>query len=395
MARAVYAFSWYNVGAVLPLIGTGLGVDAAQLGIVLGSFLLGAAVFQLPAGFAALRWGNRRVSVVALAVMGTFALASAASPDWYVLAALRFGAGAGAALFFAPALGLVASYYPAGTRGPIIGLYNAAFSIGAAVGLFAGAVIGLAFGWPWALAIGGIGLLLVALGAAATLPDRTPPVVRRTFGELRAAAAPVLRSRPIWALGIAVTGLWAGFYIVAQYFVEFASSAHPGWSLALAASLPTVTILMEVVGGPVGGWFGERLRDMRRAVLLFGVPSAVAILLVPFLPLAGLIVLFVFLGFAAGVVFAVLYLIPSYLPEVGGENLSLALALINGIQIFAGSGIAIAFGFIAVSAGYTDAWLFAGAVSLVTLPLLLGVSGSRSGATPVGAHEGRRPERPT
>ena len=382
MARAVYAFSWYNVGAVLPLIGTGLNIDTAELGIVLGSFLLGAAVFQLPAGFASLRWGNRRVSLAALGIMGVFALASAFSPNWYVLAALRFGVGAGAAFFFAPALGLITAYYPAGSRGPVIGLYNAGFSGGAGAGLFIGAVVGDAFGWAWALAVGGIALILAAAGAAALLPPVPEPVVPRSFSETLSAAAPVLRLRPLWALAVALTGLWAAFYIVAQYFVEFAAKAHPGWSLTFAASLPTAMILVEIVGGPVGGWLGERYRDMRYVLLLFGIPAALVVIFIPFLPLAVLFVLFVFLGFAAGAVYAVLYLIPSYLPEARGEGFALALALINCVQIFAGSALAIAFGFLAAGLGYTDAWIFAGIVGLATLPLLVWVSGSRNPSTP-------------
>ncbi|MGC2359093.1 MAG: MFS transporter [Thermoplasmata archaeon] len=378
LARAVYAFSWYNIGAVLSLIGSGFHIDTAQLGIVLGSFLVGAAIFQVPAGLASLRWGSRQVALVALAVMGAFALASAFSPDWYVLAALRFGVGAGAAFFFAPALGLVTAYYPAGARGPIIGVYNAGFSAGAAVGLLLGAVIGDAFGWQWALAVGGIGLLLAAGAAGVSLPKVARTIVPQRLSHLLAAAAPVLRSRPIWALAIALTGLWAAFYIVAQYFVEFAAVAHPGWSLAFAALLPTVMIVVEIVGGPVGGWLGERFGDMRYALVVFGVPAAVAVLIVPFLALEALIVDFVFLGFAAGAVFAVLYLIPSYLPEAQAEGLSLALALVNGVQIFAGSAIAIAFGFIAVDAGFTDAWIFAGVVGLVTLPMLIWVIGTRN-----------------
>jgi predicted MFS family arabinose efflux permease len=377
MARAVYAFSWYNVGAVLPLIGSGLKIDTAELGIVLGSFLVGAAIFQLPAGLASLRWGNRRVSLAALGAMGAFALASAFSPDWYVLAALRFGTGAGAAFFFAPALGLVASYYPAGSRGPIIGLYNAGFSIGAAIGIFAGALLGVAFGWPWALAVGGVALLAAAGVSALLLPEVQAPAVRRNFSQLLTAATPVLRSRSLWALAVGLTGLWAAFYIVAQYFVEFASSAHPLWSLALAASLPTALIVVEIVGGPIGGLLGERWRDMRYVLLVFGVPSGLAVLLIPFLPLTGLVLVFVFLGFAQGAIFAVLYLLPSYQPEGQGEGFALALALINCVQIFAGSALAIAFGFIAADFGYSDAWIFAGAIGLVTLPFLVWVSGAR------------------
>jgi predicted MFS family arabinose efflux permease len=383
---------------VLPLIGTGFGIDTAELGIVLGSFLVGAGLFQIPAGLAAMRWGNRRVSVIALGVMGVFALASGLAPDWYVLAALRFAAGAGAAFFFAPALGLVAAYYPAGSRGPIIGLYNAGFSAGSAAGLIMGALLGVAFGWQWALGVGGAGLLVAAVGAEALLPDTLAPTIRRTFSELMVTAAPVLRSRALWALALALTGLWAALFIAAQYFVKFAAVVHPGWSLALAASIPTIMILVEIAGGPVGGWLGERYRDMRYAFLLFGLPCVGAILLIPLLPLAGLFVIFGLLGFADGVIFAVLYLIPSYQPEARGEGLALALALINCIQIFAGSGLAIAFGFIAATYGFTDAWIFAGVVGLATLPFLFWVSGSRtpgssSGVSPLLPRDGSREER--
>jgi MFS transporter, ACS family, D-galactonate transporter len=364
---------------VLPLVETGLHVTLFQLGIVLAAFLVGAATFQIPAGLAALRWGSRPVSLAALGVMGAFALASAFAPNWYVLAALRFGTGAGAGLFFAPGLGLVATYFPAGTRGPIIGLYNAGFSAGAAVGVLLGAVIGLAFGWSWALALGGVGLLGMAAAATVFLPAVPPPEAKRGVRGLLRAARPILRSRAIWALGFAITGLWASFYIVAQYFVQYAAHVHPAWSLTLAAALPTVMIAVEIVGGPIGGWAAERARDMRVALVVMGVSSTVVILFIPFLPLVGLVPLFLLLGFADGVVFAVLYLIPSYHPDAQGEALTLALALINCVEIFAGSAAAIAFAYIAGEWGYTAAWIFAGAIGVLTLPLLAWVPGGRGG----------------
>ena len=170
LARIVYAFNWYNMGAVLFLVGKGFDANPGELGIVLGAFLVGAGIFQVPAGLWAMRRGYRSTSIFALGLMGVFCLASALSPNWEVLALLRFGAGAGAAFFFAPALGLVSSYYPVGSRGPVIGVYNSGFSIGSAVGLFAGALIGEAVGWPWSLAVGRIGLLVLCFGAAVILP---------------------------------------------------------------------------------------------------------------------------------------------------------------------------------------------------------------------------------
>jgi MFS transporter, DHA1 family, inner membrane transport protein len=327
--------------------------------------------------------------------MGTFAVASGFAPNWYALLAFRFGVGAGAAMFFAPALGLVARYFPAGSRGPVIGLYNAGFSVGAAAGLFLGALIGSTLGWPWALGLGGVALWIAAGAAALVLPQLDPPKVERTWKGVVAAARPVLRSRPVWGLAVGIMGLWASFFIVAQFFVAYATDVHPGWPLALAVSLPTVLILVEVVGGPLGGLFGERSSDMRVPLVVAGVASAVAVALVPFLALPALVALFVLLGFLQGVVFAVLYLLPSYFPEVRGEGFALALALVNGVQILGGSAFAIAFGFIAADRGYTVAWVFAGAVGLVTLPFLALVTRTggvaRNGSRPLAANDSLAP----
>lgn len=384
VARVVYAVNWYNIGAVLPLVGTHLGASTAELGIVLGAFLLGAGVFQIPAGLAALRWGNRTVSVFSLVLMGGFAVASAFSPSWPILAVTRFGAGAGAAFFFAPALGLVASYFPPGSRGPVIGLYNSGFSIGSAIGLLGGAAVGVAFGWPIALLFGGVALLAMAAVAPFGLPRIPVPERRPTVREMWDSAVPIFRSRSIWALSLGTSGLWAALYLAAQYFVKFAQVAHPEWSLAVAAVVPTVMILLEVPGGPIGGWMGERRSEMREVLLAWGVATGAGIFLIPFLPFVGLFGLFAFLGFADGVLFAVLYLLPSYLPESKGDHLALGLGVVNSIQIFFGSGLTIAFGFVADAFGYTVAWSFAGVVALALLPLLAGVSGRR-GRTQAGA----------
>ena len=58
---------------------------------------------------------RRTVSLVGLVVLGAAGLASAFSPTWPILAVLRGLAGVGAAMFFSPALGLIASYPPSRT----------------------------------------------------------------------------------------------------------------------------------------------------------------------------------------------------------------------------------------------------------------------------------------
>jgi MFS family permease len=377
LARAVYAFNWYNMGAVLSLVGIDWHLGVADLGIVLAAFLLGAAVFQLPAGFAAMRWGNRATSLAALAVMAGFTLASAASPNWIVLAGLRFGAGGGAAFFFAPALGLATSYYPAGTRGPVIGIYNAGFSAGSGVSLIVGAIVGLAFGWPWALAVGGLLLVAGTIVAFLVLPrvanEGSPSRVR----DLWRASLPVLRSRPLWALALGTSGLWAAYYVAAQAFPLYATHAHALWGLTLIDAIPTAMIFAEIFGGPIGGWLAERRGELRWTIVLWGVATGALIAAVPFLTLDGSWTAFLLLGFGDGAVFAVLYLIPTYLPQISRSEFALALALLNSIQIFIGGGFAIAFSFVASRDGYTLAWLMTGAFTVLMLPILAWVPESR------------------
>ncbi len=380
IARIVYAYNWYNVGAVLPLIGASLHAGSALLGIVLGAFLFGVAIFQIPAGIASARFGPRRVALAGIAVFGAAGIASAFSGGWEVLAAWRAIGGIGAAFFFAPALSLVASYYPSRQRGPIIGLYNGGFSIGGAAGLLLGASIGLDLGWPAALGYGGLALVATAAICLVVVPsdgDGTPEDRGRSVW---ATSRSVLRSRSIWALSISVTGFWAAVFIVAQYLVDYAQTVHPGWGIPATALLAACVVLIAFPGGPIGGWIAERGRDRRLLVGLSALLGSAVVALVPFATFWELWPILLAAGFFDGMTFAILYLIPTYLPETRGQGLALGVGVVNSLQVALGSLVAVAFGVLAGSYGYTVAWLFAGGISVALLPALLLVVPNRANA---------------
>lgn len=370
-ARLVYAYNWYAIGAVLPLIQASLRVGPAALGVVLGAFLVGVGIFQLPAGIVALRFGSRAASILGLACMGAAALASGFSPNLQVLIGTRFIAGVGAAFFFAPGLSLITRYYPAGQRGPAIGLYNGAFSIGGAVGLFAGAGLGAALGWQFTLAIGGAILLPMAFALMFVAPPEPTHELARLPGQLARRSWGVLRSRSLWALAFALTGFWGAVYIVAQYLVQFAHDVRPEWGTGVAAAVAGGVVLLSFPGGPFGGWLGERSKDRRVLLAVFGALTGLLVLAVPFAPLIVVVPALLALGFFDGLVFAVQYLAPAYFAEGRGEGMALAIAFINSVQVLVGSGLAILFGILVEADGYTVAWIFAALVTLAFLPLLL------------------------
>lgn len=311
--------------------------------------------------------------------MGSAGVLSAFAPTWEWLALARFAAGTGAAFFFSPGLSLISSYYPPGQRGPLIGLYNGGFSLGGAVGLAGGAYLGEVGGWPLALGLGGVGLLVVTAASAVLLPRLSEPESGRHLARILAAGRGVLLSRSMWALSLALTGFWGAIYIVAQYFVQFAHDVHAAWGVATAAALAAGVVVASFPGGPAGGWLAEQGRDRRVLIGAFGALAGVLVLAIPFVPLWGLWPVVLLLGFVDGIVFAILYLIPSYLAETQGEGLALGVALVNSIQVLLGSVLAVAFGFIVSWWGYTTGWLYAGAITLVLLPLLAWVSSNRAG----------------
>ena len=367
---------------MLALIGTSLHANPAQLGLVLGAFLAGVGIFQVPAGVVDLRWGSRPTALTGLLVMGVTGVLSAFSTNILELGLLRFVAGAGGAFFFSPALSLVASYFPPGQRGPIIGLYNGGFSLGGAVGVTAGAAIGLRYGWQFALGIGGVALLLMVAYNWVILPKEPATRPVRDTTQIWSSVLRVIFSRSLWALSLALAGFWAAVYIVAQDFVLFAAKVHPIWGTQTAANIATIFIIASFPGGPLGGWIAERGWDRRWVLAVFAMADGALVASIPFLGLYTSAGLFAVMGLFDGIAFAVLYLIPSYLLESQGKGVALGIAFVNSIQVSLGSLIAIVFGYVAVAAGFTSAWIVVGLLAAGMVPLVFLVVPNRAG-TPV------------
>ena len=160
-------------------------------------FLVGAGLLQVPAGFLALRHGARAVSIAGVALLAVTGAASAAAPSFDALLLLRLGSGFGAALFFSPAIGLVASLYPAGRRGLPVGTFSSAFSAGAALGIVGSSVLVPMIGWRGALLVGGVALGVLAVAALAAIPRGAGrPLAREAIWRIYEKKYDVTGERP-------------------------------------------------------------------------------------------------------------------------------------------------------------------------------------------------------
>src|SRR5690606_17414778 len=142
-----------------------LGVTDGQLGLIGGLyFAMFYCVLAIPVGWLADR--TNRVKVLSLAC-GLWSLATVAcgmSSTYPQLVLARMTVGVGEAGGVPPSYAIISDYFPSGTRGTALGLYNLGPPIGAAMGVAFGASVAAAYSWRLAFVwVGVVGLVTAAV----------------------------------------------------------------------------------------------------------------------------------------------------------------------------------------------------------------------------------------
>jgi MFS transporter, ACS family, glucarate transporter len=174
------------------------GLDNQRLGGIFSAFLLGYAIFQVPAGWLATRWGPRRSLTLGAIWWGVTTAFTAALPStvphamgW--LLSIRFLLGVGEAVVYPAANQFVAQWIPFQERGFINGLIFA--GVGAGSGLTPPLLNWLITQRGWRAAFwfsAGVG---IAVGVAwwfmaRDLPEDHPSVPDSELAEIRGAPLP-------------------------------------------------------------------------------------------------------------------------------------------------------------------------------------------------------------
>lgn len=249
----------------LPMVLRDLGAEGTAGAVLNAAFLYGWVLGGLGSGLLADRFGRVRVLALGATLMGAFTLGAMGATSWPVLAALRFGAGAGVGGVLVVTTTYLAELTPARTRPVWLGLLAMGFPVGI-VG--AGSLIFVFERWRDAFSLGLIPLLL----GGAVLATLREPADWRTARTPDSARFPVLFSptyrlavlRGSLVFGAVLIGLWAVF------------SWTPSWVQSLftdpaeAARPRGLTMMLFGLGGIVGGaasGFLVRAFGLRRTLL--------------------------------------------------------------------------------------------------------------------------------
>jgi len=136
-----------------------------QFGLLTGlAFALFYAAMGVPVAMIADRWNRVKLIGIACVVWSGFTAACGMVSNFWQLALMRFGVGAGEAGGTAPSLSVIADLYPPAQRPLAIGLFTLNGPFGVFVGAAFGAWAAANIGWRGAfMVIGGVGIVVAPL----------------------------------------------------------------------------------------------------------------------------------------------------------------------------------------------------------------------------------------
>jgi MFS family permease len=351
--RIVYATNYYNVAAVFSFIAIEFSGNVGGLGLLSSGFLLGIGLFQVPGGIMAAKLGPRRVAIYGTTITSVASLLSGFAPNLTEMAILRFFVGLGMALVFSPGVALITRIYRRGSEGLAVGIYNSTFWVGGVLGLAGWAAIAQAFGWRSSLIIDGILGLGTVLPMILFIP---PDVDTRGFGIQVSDLRQVLLQRTILVIGLSLLGLNIGLTIVGQfatfYLVQIFRIVPQ-----TAALLASLTGISSVVSGLVSGRVYDKLHRLRLQFLVSIGGVLCGLLAAATGTLAGIVLSTILVGGFSGIGQTVAFAAARETNRVHPRYESLAVSWVNGIQFTGGSWIPIVFSSVALSLGYSVAWL--------------------------------------
>lgn len=135
------------VNIALPTIERDLSLTAIELSWIITSFILGTALFMLPAGTWGDRYDNRKLFKWGLILFTLSSLLCYFSPNGYSLIAARFIQGVGAAFTGTTGQAILVASFPPQKRGQVLGIAVSSVYVGLALGPFVGGILTIHTGW--------------------------------------------------------------------------------------------------------------------------------------------------------------------------------------------------------------------------------------------------------
>lgn len=305
LIMVVDGFDLQAIGYVAPSLIKEWGLNRAAFGTAFSAGLVGMMIGATQGGTLGDRLGRKRTVLVGVVWFGLFTLVTAWVGGLTGLVLLRFLAGIGLGCAVPNAIALNTEYAPKRLRATMVTVMFLGYTIGAALGGAAAALLIPRFGWPSVFIAGGVAPIVVALLCVKYLPESVRfqllrgnklEAARRQlqdwFPQARIGAATQLvmveEVRPGYSLGhLFKEGrapftvlLWICF-IANLVTLHFIANWLPTVIESTGVPLQRAVIVTSLfqVGGTLGGIIISRLLDRGSLVPLVGFFAMAALMI--------------------------------------------------------------------------------------------------------------------
>lgn len=284
-------------------------IDAGGLGVLSAFFYYGYTPMQIPAGLLLDRYGPRKLLTMSMLVCAIGAFAFGLTNSALIASFARLFIGLVSAFAFVGALVLASRWFHAKYFALIVGLIQLMGCIGAIVGEAPVAIIVRDIGWRstmfWSAAVGAVFAVLFWL-IIRDQPAESKinnPLETHTSGlnELQRLGQ-VLKNPQTWTIGLYAFCCWAPIAIFADLWGIPYIKIFYNTSVATAASCIAIVWIGIAVGGPIVGWWSNKIMNRRLPLLIcavMGLISSLVMLYVPQLPWTIMLISLFFFGVAA------------------------------------------------------------------------------------------------
>ncbi|GAA2274111.1 MFS transporter [Glycomyces scopariae] len=244
----------------------GLGLTAAELAIVVDSYLVAFAGLLLLGGRLADVLGARRVFTAGMVLYLAACAVCALAVTGPMLIAGRIGQGVGAAIVVPSSLALMLAIYESpAARTRALGIWGIVSGAGSLLGIFAGGLLTHAVGWQsvfWAPVPFGLLSMLIVMRTVPSFPGRPgrfdlAGAVAITVGVSALAFGMVAASEAGWSNPGTLVGIPVGLAAIAAFIAAERRSTHPLVPLGVFRRGPIVTAsaVMALLGATLTSLF--------------------------------------------------------------------------------------------------------------------------------------------
>ena len=256
LARATMGFQFQSPAAVGPVL-TAAGLSHAELGALIGVYLLPGALFALPGGWLGDRFGDKRVVLVGLAMMCAGGALMVPALSYPVMVAGRLVAGVGAVLLNVLVSKMVTDWFAERRLPTAMGILISSWPLGIALALVTLGPLEAALGLHWAFAVPTLACTFALVLLA--LIYRSPPSPDPAGGS-DAPTAPGLSANEV--VGALLAGsVWCLYNVAFILPLAFGPELLASRGMGLVESGATVSLASWLIipALPLGAMLAERI----------------------------------------------------------------------------------------------------------------------------------------